>query len=117
MSRASAPLRHFIQIPALARHLPQELLGLGLQTLVDGDLAVGLIEIVFVAAKDLAEPLQGLAVAVFFQHLLGPVQGLQDVAVGGGKVPRAGIFIRDSAAGTAIGPIAPAAPEAERARP
>ena len=31
---------------------------------------------------------------MLFQHLLGPVQRLQDIAVGGGEVRRAGIFIR-----------------------
>ena len=112
------PVADFVQIAALARHLSQELLGLGLQALVDGDLAVGLIERVFVAAKDLAEPFQGLAVAMFFQDLLGPVQRLQDIAVGGGKVPRAGIVIRRLAGRrTGHGESALVVPEAGRPGP
>ena len=98
------PAPHFIQLAPFARHLPKQLLRLGLQAAVDRELSVGLIEIVLAAAENFRQTLQCLAVAMFLQCLLGSRQQLEDFAIGRSKVARSRIIVFARIRGNHSGP-------------
>ena len=110
----------FVQLAALARHLADQPLCLGLQTAMDRRVLVGLKEEIFRLVQDVAQTADGLAEAAFGQQFSGIGQLLERAAVGRQEdVLGRGLVGRDLPAGRLRGTtdIAPALDLSPQPRP